>query len=211
VESDPIGLEGGINTYAYAGGNSVTRVDPTGLFFTSVDAACVLDPIFCAEIMGQMVENVGALSDDVCVQEAATETARNIRNLGYILTLATIAGAIKNVTETAVGVTARSLDDLSRAASVLDRNGLTVAGRNLQSHGVRPGSGFPRVSGHANINRAAQDIVDDILTTPGTSTVTRHHARFNDIVTEIRAPNGRGVRYSSDGRFLGFLEPRPRR
>jgi hypothetical protein len=30
-------------------------------------------------------------------------------------------------------------------------------------------------------------------------------------VTEIRAPNGRGVRYSSDGRFLGFLEPRPRR
>ncbi|MCL4689024.1 MAG: hypothetical protein KJ007_10665, partial [Burkholderiales bacterium] len=41
VQSDPIGLRGGVNTYGYVGGNSLSRIDPQGL---SWSAWCAIYP-----------------------------------------------------------------------------------------------------------------------------------------------------------------------
>jgi RHS repeat-associated protein len=52
VQSDPIGLSAGVNTYAYVQGNPLGSVDTRGLTgATTVDSWCGQHPIACAEIM----------------------------------------------------------------------------------------------------------------------------------------------------------------
>ena len=92
TQSDPIGLHGGINTYAYAGGDPNLNIDPLGLFLTSVDAACAIDPMFCAEIMGQMAQNSGDLSGDQCLAQEARDVSRGLERIAAIATIASIAG-----------------------------------------------------------------------------------------------------------------------
>jgi RHS repeat-associated protein len=113
IQSDPIGLEGGINAYAYGAGNPLSNVDPLGLFITSVDAACVHDPMFCTEIMGQMVENAGAMSGDTCLAQDAAEAADDIREFGRWATLATLGGMLK-----------RTVPAATRASSAFPRRTL---------------------------------------------------------------------------------------
>lgn len=54
VESDPIGLEGGISTFGYVGGNSMIRTDPLGLApgDTTYSAWCRHNPGHCAGLAG---------------------------------------------------------------------------------------------------------------------------------------------------------------
>ena len=102
-----------------------------------------------------------------------------------------------------------SLDALSQAASAADRGGLTAAGRSLTKHGAgaRPGNTlFPAAQGNPGaINQAAQNVVDDILTTPGSTLQNSSRGRFGPTI-EITAPDGRGMVYDANGKFLFFKE-----
>jgi hypothetical protein len=103
----------------------------------------------------------------------------------------------------------RSLDELSRAAAAPDRGGYTSAGRSLTKHGAGARAGsklFPAAKGSpAEINRQAQTIVDDILTTPGTTISNGYRGRWGK-TTEVTAPDGRGIVYDANGKFLFFKE-----
>jgi hypothetical protein len=101
------------------------------------------------------------------------------------------------------------LDDLSKAAGEIDKGGLTKAGRSLDKHGAgaRPGnSAFPKATGNvAEKNNLAQNLVDDILTDPGTTVTNSYRGRFGNTI-EYTAPSSRGVVYDSSGKFLFFKE-----
>lgn len=105
----------------------------------------------------------------------------------------------------------KSIGDLSDAAKVpdsSDKSGeLSAAGRALQKHGGRDDSAFPSAKGNpAAINDQGQQIVDGILNNPDSTVTQRNTGRFGNVI-DITAPNGLGVRYSADGKFIGFLEP----
>ncbi|WP_337236334.1 VENN motif pre-toxin domain-containing protein [Proteus faecis] len=104
-----------------------------------------------------------------------------------------------------------NVDQLSQAAASANRNGLTDAGRALQKHGGREGSVYTYTDQKAaTLNKEAQNIVNDILTTPGTKIesryITENKQRIK--VIEATAPDGRALRFNEDGsKLIGFREP----
>jgi len=216
ISIDPVAADrftgGNDNRYWYAANNPYKYVDPDGQF---VDFFADLP--YLAYDTGRFLgasaaAGVGALTGNDGLRDAGLEgMAETGMDLG-VTVAATIGPGVPAAIARPAAKAARSagpsIDDLSRAASTPDRNGFTRAGRNLQKRNDRESVFSGAGNNPANLNRQAQFIVDDILTSPGTTSVNRHHARFGDI-TEMRAPDGRGVRFSRDGQFINFLDPPP--
>lgn len=192
TQEDPLGLGGGVNLYGFANGDPANYSDPFGLC-----PACLV------------VAGAWALYESV---SAAYDVYRAGKT---VLDPAASAGKkIGSVALAAVGLVApgggyTALDDLADAAKAIDRSGLSAAGRALTKHaaGQRPGSSaFGRLRGSpAQINATAQEIVEDILTNPGTTSSVVRTGRFKG-GTEFFDPSGRGIRYDANGRFVGFIE-----
>jgi RHS repeat-associated protein len=195
----PVYISGPISSTDLQSGNPVIDNTVLGAVNTAINTT--------NSIVNLGLNALGVIGDAVAPYEGHIITASTATPMTRLAgTLTASLARLGSLTKSS-NINAGFISNLSRAAGALDRGGLTAAGRNLQKHGGREGSAFPAARGNAaSINQQAQHIVDDILSNPGSTARTRHHARYGD-VTEIVAPDGRGIRYDNNNKFMGFLEP----
>lgn len=108
VESDPIGLRAGVNTYAYVGGNPVSFVDPSGLCAAHPSSAHCFGVAAGANAFSIAVDVVGAIPI--------------VGNVGQAIGLATGAiGAYMAVTaEPSEAATSIGLASIGAASTLAD-------------------------------------------------------------------------------------------
>jgi RHS repeat-associated protein len=213
LSRDPLGEETdpAANLYAYVGGEPITSVDPNGEnALLAIAGTAALGA--AVDIGSQLLSNGGNFG---CIDWGSVGLSAG---LGASWSSAIIAANFIRAAlskRAAKGLIAGtrtgppSIDALSRAAATSKRQGFTAAGHALTKHGqgARPGNKvFPSPKGNPQqVNRTAQDVVDDILTTPGSTMTNRYRGRFGQTI-EIRTPDGRGIVYDSSGNFLFFRE-----
>ncbi|WP_420421701.1 hypothetical protein [Simkania sp.] len=104
-----------------------------------------------------------------------------------------------------------SFADLSDAGTKTGKGKLSTAGRALQKKTDRLDSVFPKPKGTPEeVSRQGQKVLDEILNHPDRVVIQdATKKRYGDVFDiKIGSEKGPGVRFKTNGEFVGFLEPK---
>ncbi|WP_373273691.1 VENN motif pre-toxin domain-containing protein [Pseudomonas taiwanensis] len=191
----------------------------------SAAVACSTNPALCVSEAGLFVNDLvlsEALPAGLGIAAGAKLTLEQASEIRILMELEKQAGTKVSADAVRVALGAggakatssvlhsfggRTVDDLvSAAASPVNKEGLTEAARALTKHasGQRSTGTFPKLSGGLEKqNATAERVVNEILKHPDAT-----YKNLSRGGLEVRAPDGRGLRFNSDGSFSGFLDPK---
>ncbi len=194
TSADPISFAGGdSNLYGYVIQDPVNLLDPYGTDW--IESAGQAGMSLGDNITGGASKWV---RNRIGLEDIADECSTAYKAGGIAAMVLPIPGLGKVKLAGKAG--RMQLDALSGAGRAEAKGGRTAAGRSYQKHMDR--GDLPNVPGKG-LDRAGQDLLDDILTHPGStrSSVTTGRAAGG---TRIVRPDGTGVTFNPDGSLAYF-------